>query len=322
MQQRDRSSLGFQNHSHGIFKQFVLRRFFIDIPRGFDLHQFRLVLGFGGGSNQLHAVANFLVVDVGALAAHGFAGTGGKEQHVALAEEQFGTVLIQHDTAVHLAGDTERDLARHVRFDQTRDDCRLRALRGENQMDADGSGFLGQSYDERFNFLAAGHHQVRQLIDDDHDVRQELRDLRFFFRRAWLETFDQFLARHLVVIFDIANARLGQEFVALVHLVAGPIQHARGAAGIVDDRAHQMWNVLERSHFHDLRIDKNELDHVRPLQVHDRHDDRVDADRLTRSGGTGDQTVGHGGQIGDEWFTAGIFAEEQWNDLLAHRFRR
>ena len=104
-----------------------------------------------------------------------------------------------------------------------------------------------------FHFFAAGHHQVGQLIDDDHDVRQMLGDLRFLFRRAGLEAFDQLFLRHRVVFFDVSHAGLGKKFVSLIHLFAGPFQHAGGPARVVDDRAHQMRNVLERSHFHDLR---------------------------------------------------------------------
>ena len=64
-----------------------------------------------------------------------------------------------------LLGDAERDLARHVRLDQARHDRRLRTLRREDQVDADGAGLLREADDERLDFLAAGHHQVGQLVD-------------------------------------------------------------------------------------------------------------------------------------------------------------
>ena len=61
-------------------------------------------------------------------------------------------------------------------------------LRREDQVNADARGpFARQAHDERFDFLAAGHHQVGQLVDDDHDVRQLLGDLRFFLGRAGLK---------------------------------------------------------------------------------------------------------------------------------------
>ena len=120
-----------------------------------------------------------------------------------------------------------------------------------------------------------------------------------------------------VVALDVADAGLGEDFVALVHLFAGPFQHAGGAAGVVDDGAHEVRDVLERGHFHDFGVDEDQLHHVRPLLVHDGHDDGVDADRFARAGGAGDQAVGHGGQVGDERLAAGVLAEEERDGLLA-----
>ena len=96
----------------------------------------------------------------------------------------------------------------------------------------------------RLHLLAAGHHQVGQLVDDDDDVRHLLRDLRLLLRRARVEPLDQLLLRERVVPLDVPHARLGEELVALVHLLARPLQDAGGLARVVDDGAHQVRDVL------------------------------------------------------------------------------
>ena len=125
---------------------------------------------------------DFLVVNVRALAANRLAGARRHEEHVALAQQYIRPVLIQHDAAVHLAGDAEGDSARHVALDQSRHHIRLRPLRRQYQVNPHRPRLLRQANDERFHFLSAGHHQISQLVDDDDDVRQLLGNLRLFLR--------------------------------------------------------------------------------------------------------------------------------------------
>ena len=60
-------------------------------------------------------------------------------------------------------------------------------------VDADRAALLGQADDVGLDLLAGGHHQVGQLVDDDHDVRQVLGDLGLFLRRARVEPLDDLL---------------------------------------------------------------------------------------------------------------------------------
>lgn len=65
---------------------------------------------------------------------------------------------------------------------------------GDDQMNAGGTGELGNALDRLFDILAGGKHQVSQLVDDDDDARHFL---QLFFRVA---------ANVFVVAGQVANA--------------------------------------------------------------------------------------------------------------------
>src|SRR3546814_8008468 len=48
------------------------------------------------------------------------------------------------------------------------------ALRGHDEMDACGARLLGQALDQELDLLARRHHQVGELVDDHHDLRQHV----------------------------------------------------------------------------------------------------------------------------------------------------
>jgi hypothetical protein len=66
-------------------------------------------------------------------------------------------------------------------------------------------------------------------------------------------------------------------------------------------------------------VDHEEFDFARGGVHEDGHDDGVDADRFTRSGGTGNEKVRRTGQIGDDRFAADPFPKEE-GDLEFFRF--
>ena len=43
-------------------------------------------------------------------------------------------------------------------------------MRRQDQVNAGGARFLGQTGDELLDFFAGDHHQVGEFVDDDHDV--------------------------------------------------------------------------------------------------------------------------------------------------------
>ena len=94
------------------------------------------------------------------------------KQHIALSKKAFCPHLIDNCAAVDFAGYLECDACRDVGFNQTCDDIDARALCGKNQMDAGSAGFLGETGNQFFNFLACGHHQIGKFVNHDDDKRQ------------------------------------------------------------------------------------------------------------------------------------------------------
>ena len=258
---------------------------------------------------ELDDLADLLVVHQGSLAAVELVAGGGEVEHVALAEQQFAALLVEHDAAVHAGGDLEGDAAGHVGLDQAGDHVGLRALGGQDQVDAHRAGLLGDA-DDRALDLLVGHHQVGQLVDDEDHVGEFAGDAGGFLVGGAVEGPLDVLPVHLVVAGDVAAAGLCEELVAFVHLGDGPLEDGRGLGHLGDHGAHQVGDVLELGHFDHLGVDQDELEFVGLLGVQEAHDDGVHAHRLARAGGAGDEHVGHFGQVGDERLAAGVLAQE------------
>ena len=91
-------------------------------------------------------------------------------------------------------------------------------LRGDDQVDADGAGLLGDAGDALLDVAGRDHHQVVELVDDDDDVRQPL-------ERAGRQPgsgLQLAAVERGVVAGDVAEADLGQQVVAPLHLLAPP----------------------------------------------------------------------------------------------------
>ena len=101
---------------------------------------------------------------------------GNQEQHVAVAQQPLGTHFIEHDSRVAAVGHLERDPRRQVALDQAGDDVDHGLLRGQDQVHADGAGELRQADDVLLDLLFGRHHDLGQLVGDDHDVRHVGRD--------------------------------------------------------------------------------------------------------------------------------------------------
>ena len=154
LDQRDAAAAGFDHDVHGVVVERVFFLAFGEALGGAELHELGVELRLGDFLEELADVFDFLVVDEGALGA-AEAGAGGLEhEHVALAEEQFAAGLVEHDARIEAGADLEADAAGHVGFDQAGDDLGFGALGGEDEVDADGAGLLGDADDVPFDFLA------------------------------------------------------------------------------------------------------------------------------------------------------------------------
>ena len=166
-------------------------------------------------------------------------------------------------------------------------------------MDAHGTGLLRQAGD-RLLYLAAGsHQQVGKLIYNYHNIREIL---------VSLERVEPAAQELLVVFGNLAHAAVTQQVVTLIHLCAKGAQsmHYLGGVGYDDfvgigqNRQVVLLKFLIEVQLDLLGVDHHELHLRRVLCIEQGRDNSVQADRLTHTGGTGNQKVRHSGQIQEE----------------------
>ena len=173
-----------------------------------------------------------------------------QKQHVALAEQLLGAVGVENRARVDLRRHAERDARRQVGLDQSGDDVHRRALRRQDQMDADGARHLRQPADRFLDLVARDHHQVRELVDHDDDERQRLRGVGILVAGLLQHELDV-----AVVLLDVADAFGGERLVALFHLAHGPAQRVGRFLRIDDDGREQMGDLFVHPELESLRVD-------------------------------------------------------------------
>ena len=94
-----------------------------------------------------------------------------REEHVTAPDQLVGARLVDDRARVDHLHHAEGDTGREVGRDTARNDLHVGTLRGDDQVDADGAGFLRQTHHGSLD-LAGGHDQVGELIDDDDNIRQ------------------------------------------------------------------------------------------------------------------------------------------------------
>ena len=99
----------------------------------------------------------------------------GIKQHIAFSEQLFRAVHIDDRPGIHAGRNRKCDSRRHVCLDQSGDDVDGRTLGGNDQMDTCCTRQLRQTADGILDFTRGNHHEVSQLVDDDHDLRQFFR---------------------------------------------------------------------------------------------------------------------------------------------------
>ena len=124
-----------------------------------------------------HAV-DFGVGDKRPVHALRMPGAWRKVEHVALAEQRLGTHLIEDGARIDLARHLERNARWNIGLDQAGDDIDRRSLRREDQVNSRRARLLRNAGDQLFDLAAGDHHQVGQLVDDDHDQRHFFDGLR------------------------------------------------------------------------------------------------------------------------------------------------
>jgi hypothetical protein len=152
---------------------------------------------------------------------------------------------------------------------------------------------LGQARDRLLHLVRGDHHEVGQLVDDDHDVVEGLELLRPFRGRGSLPADD------VVVLVNVAHPLRGQLADAPLHLRHRPFEDVGRDLGIGDHGGEEVGNVLVHAELEPLGVDEDHAHFVRRGLVEDARDHAVEADALAGAGGAGDEEVGHGGEVGD-----------------------
>ena len=172
-------------------------------------------------------------------------------------------------------------------------------------MNPRGPGQLRQAHDGILHFSRRHHHQIRQLVDNDDDLRHPRQFLPVHFSGS-----HQFV--HLfIVAFYIPDAGLRKLLIAVRHLRHCPVQRPGRFFRVRHDRNEQMRNPVICTELHHLRVDHDQL-HLRWLRlIKNTHDQRVDADGLTGTGRSGDEQMRHLCQVCYHNLPADIFTDRK-----------
>ena len=118
-----------------------------------------------------HDLADLFLGHPRPLNAPGHVGGRAQQQHVALAHQPFGARLVEDDPAVGQRRDHEGQPARDVGLDHAGDDVDRRPLRGDDEVDPEGTAHLGDAADRLLDVAGGHHHQVVELVDHAEDER-------------------------------------------------------------------------------------------------------------------------------------------------------
>ena len=299
LQHRDRGGLGLHDEVDRLVEQVVLvgvEVALLGLALGLRarLEQLLLELGLALLRPVRGDAGDLLLGHEGALDPLHLRGSRGPEQHVALAEQRLRPALVEDHPRVGLRGDGEGDPGRDVDLDRPGDDVGRRALGREHEVDAGRARLLGQADDRVLDLGRGDHHQVGELVDHAEHVRQ---------RR---------LADPLagpVELGEVAAAGLGHDPVAVLHLADQVGEHVGRQPRRGDHRGQQVGDVLVVVELDPLRVDQHHPHLVRRGAHQDRAEHGVDAARLARPGGAGDQHVGHLLKVGPDRVAGDVLAQ-------------
>ena len=192
-------------------------------------------------------------------------------------------------------------------------------------MDTGGARLLRQALDRGLDLLARCQHQIRDLVDHDHDQRQpdHLDRLLLEHRHAGARLEARLhAARQLFAALDrlpeapverehVAYAELRHHAIALVHRAHHPLQRDHRLVRLGHHRAEQMRNVLVDRQLDHLGVDQDELALIRRQPVQQRQDHGVERHRLARTGGAGDQQMRHARQVHHDGLATDVLAQRQ-----------
>ena len=156
-------------------------------------------------------------------------------------------------------------------------------------MDSCRSRQLCQTTDGFLHFTGTYHHQIRQLVHDNDDLRHLLRPFLSLGNRHGLNLF--------IIALQITDIIIRELPVTVFHLTDTPVQCGRCLLRICHNRDQQMRNAVIHTQFYDLRIYHDQFYIIRMCLVQNTHDQGIDTYGFTGTGSSGDQHMGHLGNI-------------------------
>ena len=206
-----------------------------------------------------------------------------ERQHVSKPKQVFGTDAPENRLRVLALGHLEGDARGKVRLDHARDHIHARPLGGQDDVQPRRARLLCQARDRSLHILGRNHHQIGELIDDQHDRWQLLRLPQIGIGRLTIDRVEQHLFairttgahltrplgrkrldRHIsgkhaldagVVGRDVARTHVSEQLVAAFHLVDSPPKSQRRLLHVGHDRQQHVWNAVKHRQLHHLWID-------------------------------------------------------------------
>ena len=249
------------------------------------------------------------VGDKAALNPEGLAAADGRVEHIALAHQLFRALGIQNDPGFHGGGHGEGDAGGNVGLHQARNHIGGGPLGGDDQVHTGSTAHLGNAADGILHLLGGNQHQVRQLVDDDNHLGQLLA---------------VFLGFHNAVVgFQIPDTGITHQLIPAQHFRNRPLQRTGGLFGIGNHGNQQMGNTVVNAQLHHLGVHHDELYILGAGLVEKADDDGVHANRLTGTGSTGDQHMGHFGNVAHNAVAPDVLAHGEGGlSLCPGKFRR
>ena len=214
----------------------------------------------------------------------------------------------------------EGDAGGNVGFNDPGDDCSTWGLGGDDEVNAGGAGFGGEKGDSVFYIGRSDLHEVRQLVDDDHDVGKAIRER--FFGGGGRSCFPVFQLRGEIKLLDavgnadssiiggdVSDAGFCHIAVPLFHFDGDPAKSEENFFRFGDDGDDEVGETIVNLKLDDLGIDQDEAEIVGAKSVEEAEEESVDADRFARSGSAGDEGVREIGQVVDQGRPVDVLSE-------------
>ena len=269
-----------------------------------------VIVGLALRLNELDDLVDLIVRDKAPLDTAGLAPVDLGEQHVAQTGELFGAHLVDNDAGIdarsHVKGNTVGD----VGLNKASHHVRAGALRSHDKVNTGGTAQLRDTDDRGLDILAGDHHQVRKLVDDDDQIGHLLRRVIVVFKLAGCLLF--------VIRRDLANVEALEDLQATLHLGHGPLQRTGRLLGLGHHGHVEMRQAVIARKLDALGVDHDQANVLGKGAHEQGRDDGVDHDRLTRTGGAGDQQVGHLSEVGDNRRALGIATDGKLERTALH----